>query len=127
VGTQYLKKPLWELDINRQIMLKYIHNRHMECWLDVIITTLFFSKVYIYHHFKISPFTKCKANSATQPQLIIFSSYDVRIILHQICVVDVVPCSKALAFVTKMRNINLHHLVPSNWKNGKRQLVLKKN
>jgi len=40
---------------------------------------------------------------------------------------DVIPRSTALTFVTKMRNVNLHHLVLSNWKTGKRQSVLKRN
>jgi len=39
----------------------------------------------------------------------------------------VVPPLTALAFVTKMRNLNLHHLMPSKWKTGRRQSVLKKD
>jgi hypothetical protein len=36
--------------------------------------------------------------------------------------------SAALAFGTRgVRNVNLYHLVQSNWKIGKRQLVLKRN
>jgi hypothetical protein len=48
--------------------------------INVIITTLFFSKVNIYHHFKIFPPTKHKTHTETQPQLINFSIYYVTII-----------------------------------------------
>jgi len=45
----------------------------MECCLDVIITTLFFSKVYIYHHFKISPLKKRKTNTVKHnPSYLLF-------------------------------------------------------